>query len=437
MTKEEYLAVLSRELVPALGCTEPIAVALAAAKARQILGREPEWAEITCSGNIIKNVKGVTVPRTGGLKGIEAAAIAGIVAGNPAMGLQVLESVRESDYPRIRELLASRMCRARLARGVENLFVAALVGAGEESAEVRISGSHANIVYEALNGQLLSPAGEPREKAGGTPAAHGKTIDGKPDGTMSVQGILEFARTVPFAELRPILSDQIIMNAAIAEEGLRKGYGASVGRMLLDSQGTGLRARAKAKAAAGSDARMSGSPLPVVINSGSGNQGITVSVPVMEFAKEAGADEETLYRALALANLVAIHQKSMIGKLSAFCGAVTAACGAGAGIEFLCGGGYAEIAKTIKNTLANVSGIVCDGAKPSCAAKIASAVDAAIMAHDLTASGYTFGAGEGLVEEDLEATMRNIGHLGRIGMKETDEARGDREPVAAALRDCH
>ena len=421
MTKEEYLALLRRELVPALGCTEPIAVALAAATARQILGREPEWAEITCSGNIVKNVKGVTVPRTGGMKGIEAAAIAGIVAGDPSRGLQVLESVRESDHPRMEELLAGRMCRTKLARGVENLFVAASVGAGGDRAEVRISGSHANIVYEALNGRLLSAEGGAGEGAGGVSGAHGGAIDRQPGGTMSVRGILGFAETVPLAELRPILSDQIIMNAAISEEGLRKSYGASVGKMLLASQGAGVRTRARAAAAAGSDARMSGSPLPVVINSGSGNQGIAVSVPVMEFAKETGADEETLYRALALANLVAIHQKSMIGKLSAFCGAVTVACGAGAGIEFLCGGGYAEIAKTIKNTLANVSGIVCDGAKPSCAAKIASAVDAAIMAHDLTASGYTFGAGEGLVEEDLEATMRNIGHLGRVGMKETDE----------------
>lgn len=421
MTTEEYLAVLRRELVPALGCTEPIAVALAAAKARYILGQEPEWAEITCSGNIIKNVKGVTVPRTGGMKGIEAAAIAGIVAGDPTLGLQVLESVHESDHLHIQELLAKRMCRAKLARGVENLFVAAIVGAGEDRAEVRISGSHTNIIYEALNGQLIVAENGSRKEAGKAADTLDKAIDGQASGTMSVLSVLEFAKTVSLKDLHPILSDQITMNTAISEEGLRKDYGASVGRMLLKYQGGGVRTRAKAKAAAGSDARMSGSPLPVVINSGSGNQGITVSVPVIEFAKEIRADEEALYRALALANLVAIHQKSMIGKLSAFCGAVTAACGAGAGIEFLYGGGYAEIAKTIKNTLANVSGIVCDGAKPSCAAKIASAVDAAIMAHDLTRSGYVFGAGEGLVEEDLEATMRNIGHVGRIGMKGTDE----------------
>jgi L-cysteine desulfidase len=313
------------------------------------------------------------------------------------------------------------MCTVKLAQGVENLYIAALLRAGNDEAEVRIAGSHANVVYMALNGRDLMDG-----SAGGqisrdeTPAESAKTekSDAK---TMNVMDILNFAKTVPLRDVKPIIGDQIAMNTAISEEGLRKVYGAAVGRMLLNTQGSSLRTRARAKAAAGSDARMSGSPMPVVINSGSGNQGITVSLPVIEFAREMAVSEEALYRALVLANLVALYQKSMIGKLSAFCGAVTAACGAGAGIEFLYGGGYDEIVKTIKNTLANVSGIICDGAKPSCAAKIASAVDAAIMAHDLTKNGYVFGAGEGLIEEDIERTMKNIGRVGRVGMRDTDE----------------
>ncbi len=421
MTSEDYLSLLRHELVPALGCTEPIAVALAAAKARRILGREPEAAEITCSGNIIKNVKGVTVPRTGGMKGIEAAAIAGFLAGNPDMELQVLESVREEDYPRIRHLQASLMCTVKLAQGVENLYIAAILRAGNDEAEVRISGSHANVVHMSLNGRDLLGGSEGGSISKGEDSLEPAKTDISDVKTMNVMDILNFAKTVPLKDVKAIIADQIAMNTAISEEGLSNVYGAAVGRMLLKSQGSSLRTRAKAKAAAGSDARMSGSPMPVVINSGSGNQGITVSIPVIEFAREMAVSEEVLYRALVLANLVALYQKSMIGKLSAFCGAVTAACGAGAGIEYLCGGGYAEIVKTIKNTLANVSGIICDGAKPSCAAKIASAVDAAIMAHDLTKNGYVFSAGEGLIEEDIERTMKNIGRVGRFGMRDTDE----------------
>ncbi len=410
MTYEDYVELLRSELVPALGCTEPIAVALAAATARKVLGREPERAEIVCSGNVVKNVKGVTVPRTGGMKGINAAAVAGFVAGNPDAGLQVLESVEEKHLPRIRELLASGMCRVKLAQGVENLFIDAILGAGSDEAEVRISGSHSSITLVARNGRVLEGSRQMPEE---TAAEQGRTT--------SVREILKFAETVRLDDVRQIIGGQIRMNRAICDEGLRRQFGASVGKKLLEVGGRDVRNQARARAAAGSDARMSGSPMPVVINSGSGNQGITVSIPVIVYAESLGVSEEALTRALVLANLVSIHLKSKIGKLSAFCGAVTAACGAGAGIEYLCGGRYEEIAKTITNTLANVSGIICDGAKPSCAAKIASAVDAAVLAHDLTADGYVFGAGEGIVEEDLEATVENVGRLGRLGMKCTDE----------------
>lgn len=424
MTYDGYLKVLHFELVPALGCTEPIAVALAAAVARKILGREPQKAVIICSGNVIKNVKGVTVPRTRGLKGIDAAAVAGFVAGNPAMNLEVLENVEEKDLPHIRTLLASHMCTVKLAQGVENLYIAAILKAGNDVAEARISGSHSNISYMALNGRRTD--GKPDEadapdevtQSPESPSAENPGMEGK---AMSVKSILEFAETVRLDDIRELIARQIEMNMAISEEGLRGAYGVSVGRTLLESRGDDIRTQARAWAAAGSDARMSGSPMPVVINSGSGNQGITVSVPVVKYAKNLSASDESLYRALVLANLVSIYLKSMIGKLSAFCGAVSAACGCGAGIEYLCGGRYPEISKTIKNTLANVSGIVCDGAKPSCAAKIASAVDAAILAHDLTTNGSVFGDGEGLVDEDLETTMENIGRVGKVGMRGTDE----------------
>lgn len=419
MTYADYVNVLKHELVPALGCTEPIAVALAAAKARKLLGKEPETAEITCSGNIVKNVKGVTVPRTGGLKGIDAAAIAGFVAGDADRDLEVLETVKETDFPKMRGLLASGMCTIKLAHGVDNLYIAAVLKAGGDCAEVRISGAHSNVIYMALNGKRLEGKDESPAKAEVPQCSCGESVgfDGKSGG---MKGILDFVETVRIEDIRDLISGQIEMNSAISEEGLRGTYGACVGKTLLESRGNDVRTRARAKAAAGSDARMSGSPMPVVINSGSGNQGITVSIPVIEYAKETNATEEKLYRALVLANLVSIYLKSMIGKLSAFCGAVSAACGCGAGIEYLCGGGFPEIANTIKNTLGNVSGIVCDGAKPSCAAKIVSAVDAAILAHDLTSKGHVFGAGEGLVEEDLEKTMKNIGWMGRVGMRETD-----------------
>ena len=416
MLYDGYIELLQRELVPALGCTEPIAVALAAAMARKILGKEPEKAELICSGNIIKNVKGVIVPRTAGLKGLDTAAIAGFVAGNPDMNLQVLETVQENDLPRIREFIASGMCTVKLAQDVENLFIDIVLTAGEDQAEVQISGSHSNISYMTKNGHRIF--GEPRTLDFSATLNANSQCNGT---IMNVQSILAFTEMVRLEDIHDVIYNQITMNTAISGEGMSGDYGVSVGRMLLESRGSDLRNRARAKAASGSDARMSGCSLPVVINSGSGNQGITVSVPVIEYAKELNVPDDMLYRALILSNLVSIHIKSKIGKLSAFCGAVSAAAGCGAGIEYLHGGGYDEIAKTIKNTLANVSGIVCDGAKPSCAAKIASAVDAAIMAHDLTARGHVFGAGEGLIEEDLERTLENIGRLGKIGMRGTDE----------------
>lgn len=405
---QSYIAALSRELVPALGCTEPIAIAFAAAKAREVLGIFPERMEMLCSGNVIKNVKSVTVPNSGGLSGVEIAAVLGVVGGNAARDLEVLEEITPEHIQRAQELLQNGFFRYTLAEGVENLYIAASVYAGEESARVTIINRH-TLITEIVKNDTVVYKNDPIEQKAGTEWA-----------LWSVKGILDYVTNGDLSPVKEILQRQIQMNSAIASEGLSQPYGAQVGRTLLDCEGDTLRTRAKAYAAAGSDARMGGCSLPVVINSGSGNQGMTVSLPVIVYARELGASEETLLRALALSNLISIYQKHYIGSLSAFCGAVTAACGSGAAITYLSGGDYDAICRTIINTTANVGGIICDGAKSSCAAKIASSIDAAIMAHNMSMRGLCFHDGEGVVKGDVEDTIRSIGYVGRVGMKETD-----------------
>ena len=360
-TYKAYAAILNEELVPALGCTEPIAVAYAASCARKILGRMPDRIRLCCSGNIVKNVKGVRVPNTGGLKGIAAAAIAGVVGGDPSRKLEVLQGVREEDHPEIRRLLAAGYCSVTLAEGVENLYIEAEAEADSDRAVVRIEGSHTNIVHAALNGKSFDfpgaavedpepgiqggagrPVGSRGDAAAASPVEAGALAEGM--GLLNIRDILEFAESVDLAEVERVLADQIAMNRAISDEGLAHPWGAEVGKTLLKTRGEGLRIRAAARPAAGSDARMSGCSLPVVINSGSGNQGMTASLPVIEYAEELKVSRERLLRALALSNLVAIRQKVLIGKLSAYCGAVSAACGSGAGIALLRGGGYARSA---------------------------------------------------------------------------------------------
>ena len=406
---DTYVEILRQELVPALGCTEPIAIAYACAKAREVLGCFPEAMEVWCSGNIIKNVKGVTVPRSGGMRGVEAAALLGVVGGDAGNKLEVLAPVTQAHREQVQALLEQRFCVCRLQEGVENLYIRARLSAGGHWAEVTVTGRHTHIASILRDGESLLQDDSPCAAKKG------------PDKSLlSVEKILEFADTTPLDQVAPILERQIQMNSAIADEGLRHAYGAQVGRTILEVYGNGVKARAKARAAAGSDARMGGCPLPVVINSGSGNQGMTVSLPVIEFARELQASHEKLLRALIVSNLVAVHQKKYIGSLSAYCGAVSAACGSGAAITYLYGGGYQEVAATITNTIANVGGIVCDGAKASCAAKIASAVDAAILGHFLGCRHCTFRPGEGLVQENVEETIENVGYIGRVGMKETD-----------------
>lgn len=406
-----YVQILKEELVPAMGCTEPIALAYAAARAREILGSIPDKVVIEASGSIIKNVKSVIVPNTNHLKGIPAAATAGIIAGRAEKELEVIAQVTESEIEQMKQFLQTADIKVVHADNGITFDIIVSVYKGSSYAKVRIANYHTNIVLMEKDGEVLYEI-----------AVEGEKEEGLTDrNLLNMKDIWDFAMTVDVKDIKETLDRQIAYNTAIAEEGLRGDYGANIGSVLLDTYGDDIRTRAKAKAAAGSDARMNGCELPVIINSGSGNQGMTSSIPVIEYAKEFDADEDTLYRALALSNLVTIHQKTGIGRLSAYCGAVSAGAGAGAGIAYLCGGGYEEVIHTVVNALAIVSGIVCDGAKASCAAKIASAVDAGILGYNMYKRGQQFYGGDGIVTRGVEETIQNVGRLGKQGMKETNE----------------
>lgn len=413
---QDYVNILKEELVPAMGCTEPIAIAYAAAVLRETLGRPAERMEVEASGNIIKNVKSVFVPGTGGLRGIPAAAAAGMAAGDPSLDLEVLSQIGEAEQARIREYLAYTPITVKLADSPLIFDILVRAWAGEDSALVRIANYHTHIVRIEKNGAVLKDL--PVQAA----AEEGLTDKS----VLSVRGILEFAREADLSDVEETLSRQIRFNTAIAQEGLRGDYGANIGQVLLSAYGDDVKIRAKAMAAAGSDARMNGCGLPVVIVSGSGNQGLTASLPVIEYAKELGADQETLYRALLVSDLITIHLKAEIGRLSAYCGAVSAGCGSGAGIAYLYGKDKPEeallkdVSHTIVNSLAVVSGMVCDGAKASCAAKIASAVDAGILGFTMYQQGQQFRGGDGIISKGVEETIHNIGLLATQGMRETD-----------------
>ena len=406
-----YVQILKEELVPAMGCTEPIALAYAAAKAREVLGEMPDKVVIEASGSIIKNVKSVIVPNTDHLKGIPAAATAGIIAGKAEKELEVIASVTPEDCAKMKEFLAQIPIEVKHVDNGLTFEIGVTVFHGESYAKVRIVNYHTNIVLIEKNGEKLLEI-----------KVEGENEEGLTDRSLlDMKSIWDFVNTVDIADIYDVLHRQIEYNTAISEEGLSGNYGANIGSVLLDMEGTNIRTRAKAKAAAGSDARMNGCELPVIINSGSGNQGMTCSLPVIEYAKELKVSEEKLYRALALSNLVAIHQKTGIGRLSAYCGAVCAGAAAGTGIAYLCGGGYAEVTHTVVNALAITSGIVCDGAKASCAAKIAAAVDAGILGYNMYIRGQQFRAGDGIVTKGADETIRNVGRLGKDGMKETND----------------
>lgn len=405
---QEYINLLQQELVPAMGCTEPISLAYAASCAREYLGEMPNKIHASISGSIIKNVKSVIVPNTGHLKGIQAAIAAGVVAGNASKKLEVLAGVSAKEQKEICEFLNNTEIEIAHSKSADPFDITLTEYSDNHYVKIRIKGNHTNIV-------LL-------EKDGESIINNANTIVQKPKEypELSLEDIWDFAESLDVCDVKEIFDRQILYNTTISEEGLLGDYGANIGSVLLLSNGNDIKNRAKAKAAAGSDARMNGCELPVVINSGSGNQGITCSVPIIEYAKELNCGKDKLYRALALSNLIAIHEKHGIGTLSAFCGAVSAGAGAGAGIAYLCGGDYQAIIHTIVNALAITSGIICDGAKASCAAKIAASVDAGILGYEMYKNGQEFKSGDGIVGKDVESTIEGVGIIGKYGMRETN-----------------
>ena len=407
---QAYLDVLRQELVPATGCTEPIAIAYAGAIARKTLGQVPEQVELIVSGNIIKNVKSVVIPHSNGRKGLEAAVAAGIICGRPELELDVLSQTAPEDLQQLDAFLAGNRVQVRPSQAECPFDIQVKLTAGQDNAYVRIIGSHSNVVQVQKNGQPL--VDHPFSTQGVSADENHRLLN--------VKDIVTFADTVDLDEVRPILQRQIDDNMAIAQAGLTQNYGANIGKILLRSYGNSVHNRAKAWAAAGSDARMNGCEMPVIINSGSGNQGITASVPVIVYAKECDVSQEQLYRALVVSNLTAIHLKTGIGSLSAYCGATSAGCGAGAGVCYLYGGKYKEISHTIVNALAINSGMLCDGAKASCAAKIASAVEAGLLGMQMYLHNSQFYGGDGIVAKGVENTIRTVSTIAREGMRSTD-----------------
>ena len=409
---QDYINVLKEELIPAMGCTEPIAIAYAGAIAREHLGCLPERVEIEVSGNIIKNVKSVIVPNTGGLRGIEVAAAAGIVVGDAAKELKVISEVSTEAVSAIHKFLETTPITVNFSDSKKIFDIMITVYGNGHSAYVRICEFHTNVVEIREDAKYVLQKDVALEDS----------LDFTDRGFMNVQEIIEFADTARIEDVKDLLDHQIECNVNISEEGLTGDYGANIGKVLLKTYGTDdVKIRAKAKAAAGSDARMNGCEMPVVINSGSGNQGITASIPVIEYAKELGVSDEKRYRALLVSNLITIHLKSGIGRLSAYCGAVSAGCASGAGIAYLYGGGVDEVSHTIVNSLAITSGIICDGAKASCAAKIATAIDAGILGYNMYKEGQQFYGGDGIVSKGVENTIKNVGQLAKEGMATTDQ----------------
>ncbi len=404
-----YLQILKEELRPAMGCTEPIAIAYAAALAKKALGDIPHKVKIHASANIIKNVKSVVVPNTGGKRGIAAAAAAGIVSGNPDKELQVLSEVKEADFPLIDSFLKNTDITISQSEKPYIFHILVELFSKEHCSTAEICGTHTNVVRLSLDHKDIISKEYTEEIS-----------DKSSRSVLNIEGIIEFADTVNIEDVRETLERQIEYNTAIAEEGLTGKWGAQVGKTILKALGDNTHSKAKAYAAAGSDARMNGCEMPVVINSGSGNQGMTASLPVIIYARDMGATEEELLRALTVSNLVTIHMKTDIGTLSAYCGATSAGCGAGAGICYLHGGKAYEVSHTIVNAVAINSGMICDGAKASCAAKIASAVEAGLLGFEMQRENTQFYSGEGIITKGVENTIKNVGRVARLGMAETD-----------------
>lgn len=408
---EAYVRILKNHLRPAMGCTEPIAIAYASALARRTLGAMPERAQVLVSGSIIKNAKSVVVPNTGGKKGIEAACAAGLIAGDPDKELQVICEVSDEQQAAIDKLIGQGIITAGIKEDARSFDILVTLEGHGHTASARIADRHTNVVTLMRDGYLV---------VGGTLDAEDQSIAAD-EALLTIDDIYAFASECDIADVEDILSRQLAYNYRIAKEGISGRWGAGVGKTLLDCYGSDdIRILAKAYAAAGSDARMSGCELPVIINSGSGNQGITVSVPVIVYAERLHVTKEQLYRALTLSNLIAIRVKTLIGCLSAYCGAISAGCASGAGIAYLNGGDIELVNHTLVNGLAILSGTICDGAKPSCAAKIASAIDAALTGYQMALAGKEFLGGDGIVKKGVENTIQCVGRLGKDGMRETD-----------------
>ncbi len=408
-TKADFLAILKEELVPAMGCTEPIALAYAAAKAAEVLNAVPQRIAARCSGNIIKNVRCVRIPNSGGMAGVEAACVLGALCGDAQRHMEVLEAVTQQGRLRAKQFLEEGRCSVEYLDSPIPLHFILELAAAESRVTVEVRYSHTNIVRLQKNGQTLFE----------TEGIQEETVTADRSG-LSVENIFRFAEEVELAEIRPFAERQIRCNMAIAETGMQGGYGLGIGKAILETYPDSVITKIRAYAAAASEARMEGCDLPVIITSGSGNQGIASTVPVIVYAMERGIPEERMYRALAFSSLLTVYQKEYIGKLSAFCGAVSAACASGAAITYMVGGTLKQIEDTIDNTMANIPGIICDGAKASCAAKIASALDAAVFAHALAMQGKAYAANTGILQSEVGKTISCVGHIGKVGMRQTD-----------------
>lgn len=406
-----YINILKEELVPAMGCTEPICLAYAAAKAREVLGSTPNKVEILASGNIIKNVKSVIVPNTNGMKGLKASVAIGIIGGDASKELEVIANVTPEQKQKTQEFLDTVPMNITHIESKEQLDVTVKVYKDNHFASVRISGFHTNIVHIQKDSNIVFKS-----------ESISKPSENLTDRTiLDMEGIYDFANSVEINDVKDILERQLKYNKAISEEGLKNNWGANIGSLLLSNYGNDVKIKAKAWAAAGSDARMNGCEMPVIINSGSGNQGITVSMPVLAYAKEYNIEEDRIYRALVVSNLTAIHQKTMIGRLSAYCGAISAGCAAACGIAYLLGEDLETISQTLSNSLAITSGVICDGAKASCAAKIATAIESGLLGYQMCKNKKNFCDEDGIIGKGIEKTIKNVGTLASKGMRETDK----------------
>ena len=408
--KQDFLDILAEELIPAMGCTEPIALAFAAAKGAALLSGAPDRIVAKCSGNIIKNVRCVRIPNSGGMTGIEAACALGALAGNAERHMEVLEGVTPEGVAATTAFLQEARCKVEFLESPIALHFIIELYRGEESVSVEVRYSHTNVVRIVQNGNTLF---ETEGLCEATEVADRSAL--------SIENIIAFANEVELERIEPFARRQIECNMAIAERGMQGDFGVGIGPTILEVYPTGTFNQMRAFAAAASEARMDGCDMPVIITSGSGNQGITSSVPVIVYARRKNVPEERMMRALMFSSLLTVYQKEYIGKLSAFCGAVSAACAAGAAVTYMVGGSVEQIKNTITNTLADTPGIICDGAKASCAAKISSALDAALFAHALAMRGKAYGSNTGILREDTGETISSVGHIGRVGMQPTDQ----------------